>query len=119
VPTACGDGSESSTTRKRLSAAEDSVVARSQTSLRGYCRILALYLAGKRAAPTDTDTREVDDALEQLIALAREKPDARAKNEETLRLVLSDMAEDLEGSNCSGSFQQKLDAALAALPPER
>jgi hypothetical protein len=119
LPASCGDGSDSPKTATRLSAAEESVLAHSQTSLRDYCRKLALYLAGKRTAPTGADARDVDNDLDRLIALARAKPDARAGNQEPLRLVISDMAEDLEGSNCSGSFEQKLEQGLAELPPEQ
>jgi hypothetical protein len=119
VPVACGHESGSGTTPQRLSAAEESIVASSQTSLRGYCQKFALYLAGRRGAPTSSETEQVDDDLERLIGLAGKKPDARARNGETMRLVLADMAEDLEGSNCSGGFEQKLDRALGTLPPEK
>jgi hypothetical protein len=59
----------------------------------------------------------VNDDLERLVSLARKKPQARSRRGQTMRQVLGDMAEGLEGSNCSGGFEQKLEQALRTLPP--
>jgi hypothetical protein len=119
VPVSCGNDSGSGTKAQRLSAAEETIVSRSETSLRGYCEELALYLSGKRGSPTASDTGQVEDGLDRLIAVARKKPEAPARTGESMRQVLGDLAEDLEGSNCSGAFQQKLEQGLATLPPEK
>jgi hypothetical protein len=119
VPLSCGDDSASRKGPQRLSAAEDSTVRRAQVSLQTYCAKLALYLAGRRNAPTGSETQRLENNLDELIALAKRKPEGRSRSEETTRQVLGDMAEDLEGSNCSGSFAQKLDRALEELPPEQ
>jgi ketosteroid isomerase-like protein len=119
VPIGCGDDSASRKGPQRLSAAENSTVRRAQVSVQTYCAKLALYLAGRRDAPTSSETQRVDDDLDELIALAKKKPEGRSQSEDTTRQVLGDMTEDLEGSHCSGSFAQKLDRALGELPPEQ
>jgi hypothetical protein len=117
LATACGgDQSRSRAEPQRLSAAEEAIVTDSQVALRSYCRNLALYLAGKRGTPTGPEAQQVADKLDGLIALVREKPEARSSGEETVRQVVEDMAEDLDGTNCSRGFEQKLDQALATLP---
>jgi hypothetical protein len=116
VPAACGGESGPNTHVERLSAAQQSIVVHAEVSLHSYCAKLALYLAERRAAPSDADSRQVGGNLDRLIDVARDQPEARARTGETMRQVLGDMAEDLEGSNCSGSFEQKLEEGLAALP---
>jgi hypothetical protein len=54
--------------------------------------------------------------LDRLIALAQANPQARLRTQTTLRELLGDMLEDLEGSTCSGAFEQKLARGLATLP---
>jgi hypothetical protein len=119
APLGCGDDSGARGDLRRLSRSEESIVSRAQASTFSYCGKLARYLAGKGKLPTEDEDQKVDDDLDRLIALAREKPDARSQRGDTPRLVLGDIAEDLEGSNCSAGFEQKLERALAELPPEQ
>jgi hypothetical protein len=119
VPVGCGGDSASRKGPQRLSAAENSTVRRAQVSVHTYCAKLALYLAGRRDAPAGSETQRVNNDLDELIALAKKKPEGLSLTEETTRQVLGDMAEDLQGSNCSGNFAQKLDRALGELPPEQ
>jgi hypothetical protein len=117
IPVSCGSESGPGKDSTTLSAAEESLVFHARTSLQSYCARLALYLAGRRAAPSESDARRVDGYLDRLIDVARAKPEGRERSGATMRQLLGDMAENLEGSNCSGGFEQKLDQGLETLPP--
>jgi hypothetical protein len=109
---ACGGGGETG-----LSRAERGVVESAQVQIHSYCRAVALYLLRRRGAPTRAETQEAYDAIDRLGALAREKPGAETQNGATLRTLLGDIVEDLDGSNCSPALQQRVEQALATLPP--
>jgi hypothetical protein len=116
LPVACGDGEGGSgTAPRRLSAEEEAAVDRARTAIRSYCRQVGRHLAGGRP-PTAGETRTANDAVDSLVSLAREDPEARYRGEETIRLVLGDTAEDLEGTNCSPDLVARLERGLASLP---
>jgi hypothetical protein len=117
LPVACGDGDTGSgTAPRRLSAKEESTVDRARLVIRLYCRQVGRYLAGRRGPPTAKETQKAYDAVDTLVSLAREDPEARYRGQETIRLVLGDTAEDLEGTNCSPELVARLERGLASLP---
>jgi hypothetical protein len=117
LPVACGDGDGGSgTTPRRLSAEQEVTVDRARLVIRSYCRHVGRHLAGRRGPPTAAETQEAYDAVDTLIALAREDPEARYRGQETIRLVLGDTAEDLEGTNCAPQLVARLEQGLASLP---
>jgi hypothetical protein len=117
APAACGDGDDASSAGpRRLSIEEESRVEESRLGIRSYCRRIAFYLAGRKGPPTAVDTRRAYDAADSLISLARENPEAQNRNGDTMRQVLGDTAEDLEGTNCSSDLVARLERGLASLP---
>lgn len=88
----------------------------SRLAIRSYCRRIALFLSGKQGRPTAADTQRAYDAVDRLIALARENPEARYRGQDTMRQVVGDTAEDLEGTNCSPALVRRLEQGLAILP---
>jgi hypothetical protein len=116
APAACGGDDAASTGPGRLSAEERAIVGQSQLAIRSYCRLIALYFPRWGPRPTMADTQAANDAVDRLIALARTDPEAQYREGETMRQVLGDTAEDLEGTNCSSGLVARLDRGLASLP---
>jgi hypothetical protein len=115
VPAGCG--SDGSTKPEQLSADEEAQVSQAENAIHSYCRELLLYLTHRKGAPTSADSDRALGAADRLVELARRKPDALYRQQNPLRLELGDLAEDLEGTNCSPAIGRKLDRALATLPP--
>lgn len=82
-----------------------------------HCAIVARYLAGRRAPPTAEEFERVVAALDRLAERAELSPQATIADGSTPRLALGDIAEDLEGSNCDSRLVDRIDTALAGLPP--
>ena len=85
---------------KRLTAAEQALVTRSERAVQRYCGELALSLTGQRKPPSVAEQGRAFAATDRLIELARKKPAATPESRGEMRLFLGDLAEDLEGSNC-------------------
>jgi hypothetical protein len=115
----CGDSGKTRTGQKpqRLSAAEANAVTGAGNEIHSYCRKFGLYLARRGPSPTTADSEGALSAADRLIGLAFQKPDALYQQQDPMRLVLDDLAEDLEGTNCGAAIEHKLEQALAALPP--
>jgi hypothetical protein len=110
----CGNGGSNSA--KHLSTAETARVGGAQSALDSYCRRLRLSLAGRGAPLAPSYFEGVEGRIEDLIALARNKPKALyGQQEETLPEVLGDMAESLQATNCSTRLEQDLEQGLATL----
>jgi hypothetical protein len=102
-----------------LSAGERSDVREARVEIRSYCHELTLYLARKRGAPTERETGRAFAAVDRLVAIARDKPSAaQAQDGRTVRDLLGDIAEDLEGSNCAANVEQRIEQALVTLPAQ-
>jgi hypothetical protein len=101
---------------KRLTAAEQALVTRSDRAVSRYCGELALSLTGQRKPPSAEEQGRAFAATDRLIELAREKPAARVQPGVDTELFLGDLAEDLEGSNCDPRLVERIDQALATLP---
>jgi hypothetical protein len=121
---ACGDDGSPGTSgttpagaaAKRLTAAEQALVTRSDRAVSRYCGEFALSLTGERKPPSAEEQARVFAATDRLIELAREKPAARVQPGVDTELFLGDLAEDLEGSNCDSRLVERIDQALATLP---
>jgi hypothetical protein len=122
--TSCGDGGSpdaagTTTTgaaAKRLTAAEQALVTRSQRTVQHYCGKLALSLTGQGKPPSAEEQSRAFVATDRLIELASEKPVAPLDTGLEMGLFLGDLAEDLEGSNCDSRLVERIDQGLATLP---
>ena len=111
----CGDDGPSSAPRPpeppaRLSAQERAAADRSVGTIRAYCRDRARSLAGEGRARPALD--EALAAARRRAALARAKPAAPYRGSQTARNLAADLAEDLEGSNCSNTLVAELARGL-------
>ncbi len=82
---------------------------RSVAAIRAFCREVARYLAAGGEPP------QPDEAVagaRRIAALARRKPEARYEGSQTARGLAGDLAEDLEGTNCSRLLVTELERGL-------
>ena len=120
----CGNGESPQTAgttptgaaARRLTSAEQALVARSERTVQRYCGKLALSLTGQARPPSAEEASRAFAATDSLIELARAKPAASIENGVEMELFLGDLAEDLEGSNCDSRLVERIDQALATLP---
>lgn len=120
----CGDGDSpdaAETTAggaaaKRLTAAEQALASGSERAVLRYCGRLALALTGQGEPPSVVEQRRALAATDRLIELGRSKPAAPVEGGTDMRLLLADLAEDLEGSNCDQRLVTRIDQGLATLP---
>jgi hypothetical protein len=102
----CGGDDGSTTTAAppkevTLSSAERARADRSVGAIRAYCRRVARYAAGEVGPPGPLTTGRAVDAARGLALLARRKPDAEYRGSQRIGDLPADLAEDLEGTNCS------------------
>jgi hypothetical protein len=121
--TGCGDdNSGKATLSKRpapLSAGDQATVSEARTEIQSYCRQLLQYLARRRGPPTEDETGEAYAGVDRLAGIARAQPSATVSpTGETVRDLLGDIAEDLQGSNCADNVVARIDQALRTLPAE-
>jgi len=115
----CGSGSGDDTSNAKLTPSEQKDVRASQTAIQSYCRTILLYLERRTNPPTQGDAARAMGAVDRLAAIARAKPAApQGRSGETVRDLMSDTAEDLQGSNCADNVVSRLDQALGSLPAE-
>jgi hypothetical protein len=100
---------------QRLSVREQTVVSDAQRAIRSYCRQVARFVSGLGGQPSSPQRERTFAAVENLITLARQKPNALYQGEH-LRGHLNTVAEDLDGSNCSRALLSRIDEALRTLP---
>jgi hypothetical protein len=108
----CGDDSSPTSSARPdapLTAQERRSEDRSVAAIRDYCRDVARYLAGRTVPPSPDEAVE---AARRIAALARRKPEARYRGTETPRGLAGDLAEDLEGTNCSRLLVAELERGL-------
>jgi hypothetical protein len=113
----CGDGSGDDARPQRLPADALATVDTSQAAIRSYCRHVRLYLIGERDPPGPAEYERAQRAVTALVEVAREAPEAQYRNQGTMRQLLGDSAENLEGTNCSRDLVRVLDEGLRTLPP--
>jgi hypothetical protein len=110
---ACGgdDGSTTTTAPPKemtLSSAERARADRAVAAIRAYCRRVARFAAGEVGPPGTAATGRAVDAARRLGSLARRKPDAEYRGSQRARDLPADLAEDLEGTNCSARLVAEL-----------
>jgi hypothetical protein len=105
----CGDESspDPSPVDTPLTAQERRAADRAVADIRAYCRAVARFLSRGGARP---DLAGALSAAELINVTARMKPGATYRGSQTARMLAGDLAEDLEGTNCS----PRLAAALVA-----
>ena len=81
-----------------------------------HCARVSRSLVDPKAGPTPRQTRQAFAAAQGLIALAAEKPAAQLGAGQDLRLFVSDVLENLEGSNCDPRMIGRLEQGLAEIP---
>jgi hypothetical protein len=81
-----------------LTAQERRGEDRAVAEIRAYCRGLARSLATGRDRPSQAAAIT---AARRIAALAERKPEATYRGSQTARTLAADLAEDLEGTNCS------------------
>jgi hypothetical protein len=121
---ACGGGDEETGTAEPtttavgepLTAAERKLVEDSEGAIIAYCNRAAVAVTGTAEPPTAKQRRRAFDAVDDLVALAGEKPGARVARGVDVELFLGDLAENLQGANCDPAVVSRIDAGLAALP---
>jgi hypothetical protein len=102
-------GAARPSTGPSLTAAEHAAAGRSVGRIRAYCRGVAAYLAGEGRRPP------LGGALggaRKIVAIANAKPEATYRGSQRIRDLAGDLAEDLEGTNCSTRLVGELSRGL-------
>ena len=102
----------------KLTAAERRLVRTYEGRIQAHCVRVARSLVEPEAAPSPGEERAAFEAADALAALAARKPTAPIDVGQDLRLYLSDVVENLQGSNCDPRMLARLERALAAIPVE-
>ena len=84
--------------------------------IQAHCVRVARSLLSPRAAPSPRQEARAFAAADALVALAERKPAAPVGPGQDLRLLVSDIAENLEGSNCDPRMIARLERGLAGIP---
>ncbi len=117
----CGGGDSDSppaASPSPLTDTERRLVATYEGRIQEHCVRVARSLADPNAAPSPGQQRRAFEAADALGALAARKPTGEIDVGQDLRLFLSDVIENLEGSNCDPRMRARLDQALRAIPVE-
>jgi hypothetical protein len=112
----CGGNGSAEKPPERLSPDEQATLESAQQAVHRYCRKVGLYILRRGGPPTEADLEQVDARLQALVQVGREKPSALSPSQRTIRESIGDLVEDVEGSNCSGPVQERLNTAIAELP---
>ena len=99
-----------------LTGSERDLLADSEAAIVDYCRRRALGLTDSDERPTAAQQARALDAVDAMMGLAREKPEAEVMPGVEVSLFLGDLTENLQGSNCDPQIVARLDAGLASLP---
>jgi len=102
----------------RLSAEERSRVDRSVQQVRSYCRLVSRFIARRGPAPRREDLGRAEEGADRLVAVARDNPKAAYRPQQSMRDLLGDTAENLEGTNCSGELVLRLRRGLSTVPAD-
>ena len=102
----------------KLTPAERRLVTTYEGRIQAHCVRVARSLVDPGAAPSPREERTAFAAADALAALVARKPNARVDVGQDLRLYLSDVVENLQGSNCDPRMLARLERALQAIPVE-
>jgi hypothetical protein len=87
-----------------------------EQAILAYCARLALSVSEGREPPSARRQATAFEAARRLTELAGRNPDATVRPGVDTRLFVSDLIEDLEGSNCDSRLVAALEQGLAAPP---
>lgn len=101
-----------------LTGAERRMVATYEGRIQEHCIRVAQSLVDPSVVPSPRQQRRALGAADALGALAARKPTAEIDVGQDLRLFLSDVIENLDGSNCDPRMRARLEQALSTIPVE-
>ena len=117
----CGDqesaGEPPAAADTKLTGEERRSLADYDRRIQVHCLSVGRSLIDPRAAPSAREQKRAFAAADQLIALAAAKPAAPLGAGQDTRLFLSDVIENLQGSNCDPRMVSRLAQGLAAIAP--
>jgi hypothetical protein len=116
---AAGCGGDDGNDPQRLSAAELEQARESNDAIRLYCRNVAAFLSGRRERPTAVEQARTVTAAAWLIQVARANPDAAYDRAQTMRDLVGNLTEDLEGTNCSPVLVRRLNDGFETIPARK
>jgi hypothetical protein len=100
----------------RLTADERRLLDLYEGRIQTHCVRVARSLVDPRAAPSPGQQEAAFEAADRLLGLAARKPTAPLGAGQDLRLFVSDVVENLEGSNCDPRMIGRLEQGLARIP---
>jgi hypothetical protein len=103
-------------TPQRLDPTERRQITALEARISAHCVAVARSLVDPAAAPSAAEKRRAFAAADRLVALARRKPLAPLGAGQDLRLFVSDVVENLEGSNCDPRMIARLERGLVRIP---
>jgi hypothetical protein len=101
---------------RRLTADERRQLEAYEARIQAHCVRVARSLVDPRAAPSPREEAAAFEAADRLVGLAAAKPTAPLGAGQDLRLFVSDVVENLEGSNCDPRMTARLERGLARIP---
>ena len=99
-----------------LSPSERRLVTSYEGRIQSHCVRVARSLVDPGSAPSRAQERSAFAAADALATLVASKPTAQVDVGQDLRLYLSDVVENLQGSNCDPRMLARLERALGAIP---
>ena len=100
----------------RVTASERQLIEAYDSRIATHCVRVSRGLVDPAARPSPQQTRSAFTAARRLLALAAEKPGAPLGAGQDLRLFVSDVVENLQGSNCDPRMIDLLASGLAEIP---
>jgi hypothetical protein len=110
-----GDDSGGDGGSARLSPAERSELRAAEEGIRDYCRSVRSFLVGEGPRPGRVELEDALRAVDAMVGVARENAEASYRGR-TMRQLVGDTAEDLEGTNCGPPLVERLRQGLASIP---
>ena len=112
----CGDSRDATPPEPQtLTRDERRLLATYEGRIAEHCVRVARSLVDPARAPTPAQERRAFAAADQLAALVARKPRAPLDAGQDLRLFLSDVIENLEGSNCDPRMIARLEQRSAEI----
>jgi hypothetical protein len=100
----------------RLSTQERRLLDIYEGRIQRHCVRVARSVVDPGAGPSPRQQAAAFEAAGRLVALAARKPAAPLGAGQDLRLFVSDVVENLEGSNCDPRMIARLERGLARIP---
>lgn len=100
---------------QRLTASERRLLRAYEGRIQSHCVRVARSVVDPAARPTAAQERRAFAAADLLAGLVARKPRAELDVGQDLRLYMSDVIENLEGSNCDPRMIARLEKSLAEI----